>query len=236
MWHCFAQPITLKCTTVCLLSSSLLYSSAGGQCGFFPSHFQMHKTNLVLESVDAAFPGLQSELVWQEHQQERINIERQHMITVTCKAHFVVLLSGILTKASKQGVLPQSGPINPSLLFPCPLPKIHRKAVKPDRQRNQRPVLLPGYPQLNLWGTWGHCVWLNKWLFCPGGINLMWACQRKPYIFMGSFQRSCMGSEFLFSSETELLPAWLWGERHVPELSPEEQQCICTDLSLLQLA
>lgn len=53
----------LKCTTVCLLSSSLLYSSDGGQRGFFLSHFQMHKTNLVLESVDAAFPGLQSELV-----------------------------------------------------------------------------------------------------------------------------------------------------------------------------
>lgn len=60
---CFAQPVTLRCTMVCLLSSSRLYSSTGEQCGFILFHFQMHKLNLKLELLDAAFPGLQSEPV-----------------------------------------------------------------------------------------------------------------------------------------------------------------------------
>lgn len=67
---CFAWHVMLWCTTACFLSSSLLYSSAGEQCGCFPFPFQMHKMNLELESAGAAFPGLQSELVQLEHQQE----------------------------------------------------------------------------------------------------------------------------------------------------------------------
>lgn len=98
----------------------------------------------------------------------------------------------------------------PPSLFSAPI--VHRKSVKPERQWSQRSVLLPGYPLLSLQGTWGHSVWLNKWPLCPVGINLMWACQHKPGIFMGSFQRSCMGSEFLFSSKTQLLLALLWME------------------------
>lgn len=84
---CFAQPVTLRCTMVCLLSSSRLYSSTGEQCGFILFHFQMHKLNLKLELLDAAFPGLQSEPVWQEHQQGRIRTERHRVIVITPKAH-----------------------------------------------------------------------------------------------------------------------------------------------------
>lgn len=127
-----------------------------------------------------------------------------------------MLLSGISTEANKQGFLSQLGPVIPSLFFLCPLPKIPRKAVKSDRQWNQSSILLPGYPPLNLRGTWGHSLWLNKWLLCPGGINLMQACQHKPCIFMGSFQRNCTGSEFPLGSETQHPPACLRTERHVP--------------------
>lgn len=127
-----------------------------------------------------------------------------------------MLLSAISTEANKQGFLSQLGPVIPSLSFLCPLPKIARKAVKSDRQWNQSSVLLQPYPPLNLRGTWGHSLQLNKWLLCPTGINLTQACQHKLCIFMGSFQRNCAGSEFLFSSETQHPLACLQMERHVP--------------------
>lgn len=181
----------------------VLCSSTEERCGFLSFHFQVHKLNLKLKSVYAAFPGLQSKLVWQEHQPGRISTERDCVIAITYKATSLMLLSGILTEASEQGFLSQLGPVIPSLFFLCPLPKIPRKAVKSDIQWNQSFVLLAGYPPLNLRGTWGHSLWLNKWLLCPGGINLTQACQHKPCIFMGSFQRNYTGSEFLFSSETQ---------------------------------
>ena len=160
----FGQPVTLRCTVVCSLSSSQLYSSTGERCGFIPFHFQMHKLNLKLESVDAAFPGLQSEPVWQEYHQGRISTERHCVIVIASKPTSLMLLSGISTEASKQGFLSQLGPVIPSLSFLCPLPKIPRKAVKSDRQWNQSSVLLPGYPPLSLRGTWGHSLWTSDWI------------------------------------------------------------------------
>lgn len=152
-----------------------------------------------------------------------------------------MLLSEFSNQAREQGLLSQLVPVMLSLFFLCPLPKIPRKAGKSDRLRDQSSALLPGYPPLNLRGTWGHSLWLNKWLLCPGGINLMQARQHKPCIFMGSFQRSCTGSELLFSSKAQHPQhgcEWrAMSQAHSAASlpSPAEQLCICTDLSFLEL-